>query len=260
MHRPDPIQKEITFSLRDMFFSTTDSRGIILDGNDVFVKISQYSREELIGKPHNIIRHPDMPKIVFKALWATIQDGKPICAYVKNLAKNGAYYWVFATVIPIGENYISIRMKPTTPLLGIVENLYKELLKEEKANGVEASLKLLISSLNSLKLPDYSAFVLTAISQELMSRNELQHQNKAKSSIPKHSTSGISPRDLYKTSQSLFKLFTMINKLSTYSDILSQKAEQIDDTSRNIEFSAFNTNALMDTWQMLLCIVFRNCF
>jgi aerotaxis receptor len=240
MRRPEPVQQEISFALEDMFFSTTDSRGVILDGNDVFVRISQYSRDELIGAPHNIIRHPDMPKIVFKALWATIQAGKPICAYVKNLAKNGAYYWVFATVIPIGENYISIRMKPTTPLLGIVEKLYQELLVIEKEQGVEASYAALLSNLKALNFSDYSDFVLAALSQELLSRNELQN----KKTVSGHNSSviAISSRDLRNSSDSLFKLFLMVNKLSTYSEVLSKKAELIEETSQNIEFSALNTN------------------
>lgn len=240
MRRPEPIQQEITFNLEDMFFSTTDSRGIILDGNDVFVRISQYSRAELIGSPHNIIRHPDMPKLVFKVLWSTIQDGKPICAYVKNLAKNGAYYWVFATVVPFGENYISIRMKPTTPLLGLVEKLYQAMLSAEKEHGVEASLDVLVSNLKALNFADYGDFVLAALSQELLNRNELQ--SNISLSAETYSIASISQRELRNSAQSLFKLFSMINKLSTFSETLTKQAELIEATSQNIEFLALNTN------------------
>ena len=103
MHRPkvEPKNIESVFLPDEMFFSTTDLKGIILSGNDVFIRVSKFSKEELIGKPHNIIRHPDMPRIVFKLLWDYIQSGKPIVAYVKNIAKDGSYYWVLATVVPI---------------------------------------------------------------------------------------------------------------------------------------------------------------
>lgn len=241
MRRPQPTQSETTFNINEMFFSTTDHRGVILDGNDVFVKISKYTRDELIGAPHNIIRHPDMPKVVFKALWDTVLAGKTICAYVKNLAKDGSYYWVFATVIPIGDDFLSIRMKPTTPLKGIVEGLYKELINVEKSSGVEASLNLLISTLNSLGFPDYESFVLAAISAELASRHELQSKEIKKIVNNAKTSSIINPKDLSTIKESLYKIFTLINKQSTHTSTITEKINQIGDVSRNIEFSALNT-------------------
>lgn len=240
MLRPTPIQSEIIFGLDEMFFSTTNHRGIILDGNEVFRKTSKYSREELIGSAHNIIRHPDMPKIVFKTLWDSILAGRPICAYVKNLAKDGSFYWVFATVIPIGEDFLSIRMKPTTHLKEIVEKLYKDLLSIEKKIGVDASLKALVEALNSLGFPDYDSFGLLAISTELLNRNELQSKEAQR---PNHENSfSTSKQDqLTNIRESLFRIFGAINKLSTRTKSISEKIVKTRDISKNIEFAALNT-------------------
>lgn len=230
MRRPTPNQNEITLSLEEMFFSTTDQRGVLLDGNDVFRRISKYSREELIGAPHNIIRHPDMPKIVFKTLWDTILAGKPICAYVKNLAKDGSFYWVFATVIPIDDHFLSIRMKSTSDLKQVVEGLYKELITIEKHSGIEASSSALSSSLNSLGFADYNAFVLAALSAELSGRYELHLTNE--NLMKQHHLSAI--RD------SFFKIFNIIVKLSNHTQSISEKLIKIREISKKIEFSALN--------------------
>ena len=100
---------------RSSIVSVTDPKGIILYANDLFCELSGYSREELVGKPHNIIRHPDMPKAVFKDLWETIAAKKSWHGIVKNKKKNGGHYWVKTIVMPIlddqGEivEYISVR-------------------------------------------------------------------------------------------------------------------------------------------------------
>jgi aerotaxis receptor len=241
MKRPDPTLNELTFNLDEMFFSTTDHRGVILDGNDVFRKISKYSREELIGAPHSIIRHPDMPKIVFKALWDTILTGKPICAYVKNLAKDGSYYWVFATVMPVGDEFLSIRMKPTTHLLRIVEGLYKELLRVESTSGIQGSLALLVKTLNSLGFPDYDSFCLAAITAELTSRFQLQSKSHSSIAFIENKISSVNMKYLQEVRDSLYHIFTLTNKLSTQTKSISEKIIKIEEVSKKIEFSALNT-------------------
>lgn len=100
-----------------LIVSTTDPDGIITHVNNSFVEMSGYSEEELLGKPHYILRHPDMPAAAFKDLWDTIQKGEKWHGYVKNLRKDGGYYWVMATVIPNVRNgkitgYTSVRRKP----------------------------------------------------------------------------------------------------------------------------------------------------
>ncbi len=100
-----------------LIVSTTDLQGVITHANQAFVDMSGYSREELIGQPHAILRHPDMPKAAFQQMWETIQAGKTWRGYVKNLRKDGGYYLVYATVMPNFREgkivgYTSVRRKP----------------------------------------------------------------------------------------------------------------------------------------------------
>ena len=162
---------ESFFSIEELFVSTTDKKGIILSGNDVFVRVSEYDRDALIHTPHNIIRHPDMPKTAFRLLWDTIGASEPFCAYVKNKSKSGKHYWVFACVIPLSSGHLSIRLKPTSPLLGIVENLYKQVLKIEKEKGgVNAGIAFMVEAIKSLGFASYTEFMVHALFVELQSR------------------------------------------------------------------------------------------
>ena len=103
--------------IEDLFFSTTDAKGVIDEANEVFARNSRYERSELLGAPHNIIRHPDMPGAVFKATWDLLGAGHPVCAYVKNLARDGSTYWAFATIVPIAGRFLSKpRSQPGTPV------------------------------------------------------------------------------------------------------------------------------------------------
>lgn len=110
--------------------SETDEKGIIKFANDEFCRIAGYTREELVGQPHNLVRHPDMPKLAFDDLWKTIKNGKVWQGYVKNKSKSGDFYWVYATVYPyINEEgqicYMSCRRKPDKNKLSSIESLYK---------------------------------------------------------------------------------------------------------------------------------------
>ena len=110
-------QRERTFPASERLISTTDLNSNITYCNDAFVEISGFTREELLGQPHNLVRHPDMPPGVFAHMWETIKQGKPWMGVVKNRAKNGDYYWVSAYVTPIYENgrvagYESVRSLP----------------------------------------------------------------------------------------------------------------------------------------------------
>ena len=96
----------------ELFFSTTNAKGVITSGNDVFSHASGYPLDEMIGKAHNIVRHPDMPRAVFQLLWDTISAGQPLAAYVKNRTSDDAYYWVLASVVPISDGYLSVRLAP----------------------------------------------------------------------------------------------------------------------------------------------------
>lgn len=100
------------FEPDDIFFSTTDDKGVILRTNRTFDSLSRYSRDRLIKSPHNIIRHLDMPAGVFRLMWNDLQAGLPVCAYVVNRAADGLDYRVFATIVPISGGYLSVRTKP----------------------------------------------------------------------------------------------------------------------------------------------------
>jgi len=116
--------------------SETDAKGVITFANDVFCKIAEYELEELMGQPHSIVRHQDMPKIAFKGLWDTIQKGEIWTGYVKNKTKSGGYYWVFATVYPFetcdgSKGYLSCRRKASRDEIEAHEILYKQLKAQE---------------------------------------------------------------------------------------------------------------------------------
>ncbi len=111
-------ERERTFPKEQQLISSTDIKGTILHCNDAFVSISGFSKEELVGKPHNIVRHPDMPEAAFKTMWGYLQQGKPWMGLVKNRCKNGDYYWVNAYVTPVTEHgrvvgYESVRTLPS---------------------------------------------------------------------------------------------------------------------------------------------------
>ena len=140
--------------------------GKITYGNGLFIKISGYEEEELLGAPHKILRHPEMPALVFKLLWETIKSGEEIFAYVVNKTKNSDHYWVFAHVTPSIDNdgriigFHSVRRKPTAKALSIIKPLYGELLRIEKSGGIAASQKHLDSLLSKQGL-SYEEFILS---------------------------------------------------------------------------------------------------
>lgn len=125
-------QKEVLLPEGTVLISKTDTKGITTYANDAFVAISGYSREELVGKSHNIVRHPDMPPQAFKWLWDTLKEERPWRGVVKNRCKNGDHYWVRAIVAPVVENgsitgYVSVRRAPTRAQVAEAESLYREL-------------------------------------------------------------------------------------------------------------------------------------
>ena len=150
------LMQEAKFDLHELFFSITKHDSTIIFGNETFFRISGYEKEEMIGKFHNIIRHEDMPRIVFKKLWEHLESNRPVVAYVKNKTKDGRYYWVLAVVFPLNTQFISIRIKPNTQFFSIIKELYLELLEAEKELDMQESeellLQLLKNSINCVSL------------------------------------------------------------------------------------------------------------
>jgi aerotaxis receptor len=130
------MSKEKMIKPKTFIVSETDSEGNIVDCNLEFLMVTGYTREEIIGQPHNIIRHPDMPKAAFQGLWETLKSGKTWRGIVKNLTKSGDYYWVYATVSPVNRLdgdavYTSIRQAVTRAEAEKYEAIYKKMCEEE---------------------------------------------------------------------------------------------------------------------------------
>ncbi|MDD4855379.1 MAG: PAS domain-containing protein [Sulfuricurvum sp.] len=137
MKRPDPIDEEVLFDGRSLI-TETDTRGVITFINRKFTEMTLYTKEEAIGQSHNILRHPDMPKAAFEGMWKIIKGGKTWEGYVKNLRKDGRYYWVVVNIVPkldeSGEviGYIASRKMPDRIRLKTIINQYKQMIDEEK--------------------------------------------------------------------------------------------------------------------------------
>jgi PAS domain S-box-containing protein len=170
-HAVAPTGIESPFGEEEIIVSKTDLKGRLTYANDVFTRVSHYRLKDLLGMPHSVIRHPDMPRSVFKLLWDTIQAKKEIFAYVLNMAVNGDHYWVFAHVTPSLDadgnvvGYHSNRRKPTPAQIEKVKSLYDTLLTEERKyenrkEGMEKAYGLLTSMLES-KGMEYDEFVFS---------------------------------------------------------------------------------------------------
>lgn len=143
----------------EIIVSKTDLKGRITYANDVFLRIASYTEAEVMGEPHSIVRHPDMPRCIFKLLWDTIEAKKEIFAYVLNRAKNGDHYWVMAHVTPSYDTaggHVGYHSNRRTPNRQVLEQtiipLYKSLLAEEKKypnrkDGMEAGFKMVLGLL-----------------------------------------------------------------------------------------------------------------
>lgn len=150
----------------DFIVSKTDTRGNITYVNQIFMDIADYTEEELLGKPHNIIRHKDMPKAVFKLLWEMVHNKEEIFAYVINATKNGDAYWVYANVTPSFDErgkvigYYSVRRKPNPKALETIIPLYKQMIQAERSGGVNAGTKLLTNILEEQGV-DYNELIIS---------------------------------------------------------------------------------------------------
>jgi len=137
----------------DFIVSKTDLKGNITYCNRIFMEMAEYKEEELLGAPHNIIRHPDMPKAVFKYLWDEIQQKREVFAFVVNKTKNDNEYWVFTNVTASLDSrgniigYYSVRRKPNPKAVEIIKPLYVQMVQAENTGGVEASMKILVDLL-----------------------------------------------------------------------------------------------------------------
>lgn len=239
MKRPAPVNAESTFEFHEMFFSTTDLRGVIRYGNDVFVRVSNYPREKLIAAPHSIIRHPDMPRAVFKILWDTIQAGQPIVAYVKNLAADGHYYWVLAFVFPLEGGYLSIRVRPSSKLFQAVQGIYAQTLAVENEKGLDDSLPFLIQQVLAAGFSSYQDFMVKAAISEL---NIIEHKKEqdGTASISKNAASSHITEISAKASHDLKSCFDRMQSLQEASKKFVSTAGKLTEAFQHLKFIALN--------------------
>ncbi|WP_166925101.1 PAS domain-containing protein [Flavobacterium poyangense] len=156
--RPNPSDREVDWNKTKVLLSKTDTKGTILYANEAFIDVSGYDEFELIGQPHNVIRHPDMPKVIFKILWDSIKGNRNIHAIIKNMSKTGRYYWVITDFKIISDSdgeivgYFGTRKSvPEQVIVKFIEPLYKKLIHIEEASGVHASEEYLIGFLEERK-------------------------------------------------------------------------------------------------------------
>jgi aerotaxis receptor len=248
------IDEPREFALHELFFSTTDRKGRIQRANGVFQRIAGYSWDELENKPHNIIRHPEMPRVVFQILWDRIQAGQPVVAFVKNLAHDCRYYWVVALVSPMPEGYVSVRFKPSSPLLATVQHLYTELKAieiaveseaDDRKAAIAASRAALDTSLQNLGFSGYEDFMQESLKQEMQSRAKGLAAPLAIAAGPEAASpsfdSGGTAAEMF--DQLLKVLDVLFGDLEAYVNInrdVRTKSENVNDISEALRVSALN--------------------
>ena len=166
-----PSGKEIYFPENELIVSKTDLKGKITYTNALFESMSGYNREELLGKPHNLIRHPEMPHSIFKLFWETLQQQKEIFAYVKNMHRNGDHYWVLAHVVPTYDlmgnhvGYHSSRRCPNRDIIQQIDSYYQELVKiEQSHNDLKQGMQAALDAFNimlSEKDQSYAEYIFS---------------------------------------------------------------------------------------------------
>jgi len=166
-----PNSHELVLRDEDFIVSKTDAVGRLTYCNPVFIEFSGYTEADLLGKQHNVIRHPDMPRTIFALLWQTIRNGEEFIGYIKNMSKDGSYYWVLATVTPTFKpnsqeiiGYFSVRRKPLKAKIASIEPLYLAMLAAEQHAGrldaIAAGNAVLQAALEA-EGKDYREYILT---------------------------------------------------------------------------------------------------
>ncbi len=168
----DEAGGEQPFAFDELFYSRTDPRGVIVAGNEVFRRVSGFDWNDLLGAPHKIVRHRDTPRGMFRILWNALGRGDPMGAYIKNRTKAGEWYWVFAILMPVEGEYLSVRLKPSSPVFTEIRNVYAQLSERERRESLdpEVSAGLLRQFAAERGFSSYSSFMAYALGQELAAR------------------------------------------------------------------------------------------
>ncbi|WP_413559292.1 PAS domain-containing protein [Bdellovibrio sp. HCB209] len=235
--------QEADFSLHELFFSKTNKKGVIESGNSVFIRVSEFEREELLHKPHNIIRNADTPRSVFKLFWEFLDAGRPIAAYVKNRSKTGRYYWVFAMAFPLADGYLSIRLKPSSKYFSVVKDLYQALISEE-ANGLDLSkgIELIETKIRELGFLDYADFMTRALVEEMSSRDQLLEAYKktdGKARIQIQKLEAFIQNSMLNTHAARLS-YSKTSNLFTKTAVLLKECQEILETCHRVKFVTVN--------------------
>lgn len=189
---PTPIDKEILLDKNKVLLSITDTKGVIDYCNEDFVEVSGYEEYELAGAAHNIVRHPDMPRVIFKLMWSRIQNKENIIAIVKNLSKTGRYYWVMTDFV-IKEDkdgnitgYKAFRKPAPRKAIEVVEPLYKKLVGIENTRGMDAASNFLNGFLEG-EDTNYNDFIENLIIDNIQVTTNLEKENKPISRVERKS-------------------------------------------------------------------------
>ena len=162
------------FVLQNLLYSRTDKRGVIRSANAAFREVSGYEWEELFGAPHKLVRNPGMPRGAFHLMWSSIEAGNPIGMYVVNRTKQNLAYTLFAVAMPVDDEYVSVRVKPTSARADKVKAIYDKLRAREVAENLEpeVSQEILVSEIKAMGYTDYDAFMSDSLEEEIGARCE----------------------------------------------------------------------------------------
>ncbi len=220
----------------DLFFSTADRRGVIDGSNTVFTKYARIPMQELLGAPHNIVRHPDMPGGLFHTMWDLLYSGYPMAGYIDNLAPDGATYWVFATVTPLGDGFLSVRQKPfREDLFEAAKALYPQVLPLEAAarntgasrrDAAALGAKALTEGVSALGMSDYKDFIRYVVPAEVTARSQLVTWTEPDPRDPGHGVTQRLIDSAIAVDRALSSRLTGLNELETLSSQLAETAAQ----------------------------------
>ena len=254
-----PTQVARRFALNEMFFSVTDAKGRILEGNEIFARVSGYALNELINQPHNIIRHPHMPRAAFAVLWANVRENKPFNGYVLNMAKDGGHYWVFASICPLQDGrLLSVRFKPTTKdIFAAIPALYAAALAAENqvlSNGgtekdaTAEGVRVLSEAIAKKGFESYDDFAEAALNHEIDSRDAELTREKLRL-FPQTITASSDQEVLqkgYRQTVGVYshakELFVAVHRIGHLSRALREEATSVISVANEFRLAALNTN------------------
>ena len=241
------LAEEADFGAEELFFSITDLKGNIISGNETFIRISGYSKEELLGHPHNIVRHFDMPRVIFKLFWNYIQKGKPVVAYVKNKTKEGNYYWVLAAVFPLEDHFVSIRIKPKTKYFDAIREIYLRLIMAEAKYELGECDALLDELLLSNGFESYDQFMHEALISELLERKKtLKDYENVGSKTFEETPFGQTIQEIYNTSEDMLchyeKQFEKVESFHTIKKMFEEKSLSLNTLARDVVLLSLNAS------------------